>query len=772
MGVVISDSRVLRANRAIVTVNGATRWDFECDRISLVGGANPSVAEIRVPTWYFEDDFGWYADATVVVAVNGNVVFRGYLDVDSREENPQTSRATFRARSVLGLMDSVFVGQKLLAPVVRYPRLRADGTDTEWTLSDILQDLFSTRLMPTAWRNAVALGNLSAVRRIERDMTTPDIEFVAETYLEALRRLLALNARIGMRERYTNDKTYLDFFVVNDPNGGVTDIKMPSLTEGPEEGAYAMKAAARRDTAGVRNRVVGFGRAVEIMLTVTTDPGGVGAPMTPAWANASAYTGLATPPTDPDELAVLADPYLAVPGSESFDPKYEYHFRLFRLPDCIARHEILDSNILRDDLGRPLEQQFFRQVTVQANANREVSGKELWDTEGTISSTLYEKLPGGRILRSREGIFVLFSRPLVDILYTAHYAESYIPDFQYRRVHGGATFTIAHETKALGYDTGTRGLAGPSTIWSEGRVATFKNEHLAIQRIGTYDDELVDDDGDEFTFGCIWFDNDSEDWASMADFDGTGNPIIISNDLPFLAELCEGMRAETSPSPTDLWVSLAGQWTSMAPGRIVRVLNRGISGLRLQVHQVVFDLRTNDTMLRASNERPRTVDVQAAPTRGQVKRQQRDGEGWSGGKFMGYAPTNIGPANGAFQRELDAAKGYGDLLGMREAAANVGVTAGPERMAPDPRAPSAKSVNTALAKGNQGAVSTQGMDYSENPRFLDAPGQRGLMPGESIAPTGPNPAPLRQPGTVDPRIPPVYPTAGGERQVVDPFRGL
>lgn len=648
--VVMTGTRLVAPPRTVVTVGGVVWDDVECVGVTLDWGFTGNQAVLRMPGWRMEDAAGVMDDAMVMVwarngtAGTGAPLFAGFVDVDSRAESGRGKDVRVVARSAVALLDRVFVGQDLGLGRVVFPREDEAGRRTSWGLASVLRWLFAEEVLSANWRALVGLGSVAAVEAAEDGVFFPELTFTAgDTYLEALRTVHALAGRVVMRERYTNGgKVLLDWVPVNDRAGAVRRIQAPTEVLGPEGGATALEVRVRRDSRGCVNRVVGYGRNRETMVTCTTSALAWGERMTPAWTGASAYgadLGVDPSTLTAAEAAVLANPDLATPGRPAFREDYQWIFRRFKLPESLRRHTIQGANVLADDDGRLLPVQYFRE-RYEYTANPEAGV----DARGSVSASAFELLNGGKIT---EDGYVHFAEPVV-----APY-EYRAPEgtrdrvVVYRRMHAAVTLTVMERDACPRYDTGVRGrLRQELVAAAPGLVAQFKNESVRLQRVGTEAGEWVDADGVGHTWSAIYWDPDAEDWQVLLT---PGTPVVVRDDTEVLGELAEAHLAERNARRTEATVTVPGVWNDHQVGDMVRVLGRGIDGLVLQVAAVTFGgLDAGEmpvTVLELTDGVPQVVPV------GQIRPDQMRRRGRRGSA----APAVAGGGSGMELADMVAA---------------------------------------------------------------------------------------------------------------------
>jgi len=586
----------------VVTVNGYTRRDIICDSIQRNSGLTPSSARFRLPWAMPGDDVSGLQDAEVIVTLDGNVAFRGYMTEEIHiEQGNSVASVGFRAVSILGLLDRLYVGQYTRQPLISFPRRHPEnGALTHWSLGGIIAQLFAHGFIDPYWETKVGIGSLWGASSVDQYLELPDVTFTCSTYKDALARLLDLAPELDVREWFTTSKTYLEFFRRGEPYT-VRDFIMPTESEGPNGGAFGTAYIAETNNDQIFTRAIGYAAPIEAQITLgTTDPPeGWSASwpqyLAPAWPDATAYRGYEAPLVlSALENEVLKNPGLATPGDPAFSQTHAFIFRRFRLPSALRRYTYKKENIAYqtpeagdDNWSRTPIQVFRRKYTYALN---ESTG----EVEGTPSTTEFEIVRGAKF--DPTDFTITLSEPAIA---AARYYVDSNQEFaaENERVDIFFTCTIsAPDVAGYGYDTGIRGMVNTPGIANAGYVFSFQNQGIRCEQLGTAN------------YGTIWFDAGANAGAGAWAEHVAGNPDIITADLKYLAAITESCLAERSRRRTEaspLRVPFCAP--SVAPGDGIRVVNRGIDNKILFVTSVSVDLVENETQIYASDQTAFTV---------------------------------------------------------------------------------------------------------------------------------------------------------------------
>lgn len=583
-----------------VYVNGTLRHDIECYGILLGYGMKPSTADLFMPAKRAGDDVDELQDAEVVIYARGTIdpmssdpVFRGFVAPEKHSEGGNASRISLRAFSPISILDRIFVGQKQNLGYVSYPKTDpVTGAATGWTISGILQDIFSAAKYDSNFDSKICLGSVFGAVAAERYVLMPDITFPATSYRDAIRRLLALAPDVGVRERFANSTTFLDFYII----GRVDvwrDIIIPDAT-GPESGAWATAHVREEDMERIYSRVIGYGapRKTQVTVCVVDPPPAIGqicdAYLEPAWPLATPYAS--HPAYTVDEQCVLDNPALATVG----DPEFARDatgdcFRKFKLPAQLRGYDYSQEGVAVDTNGKRIQFQVFR---TKYNLTATPGG----GLTGAASTTEFEMIRGATF-DAETGILELPS-PALAISAVTYVSAEEPPKTILVPVNVFITLTIVETAGGrLRYDTGIRGDVRIPTILNTGLVFTFINEKNRYEQVGS---DVIQFGG--ATFGSIHYDETqvTAQWLMRAYAD----PLLMVNDSRYLAQMCESCLAERMRRRVTASARLPFATTAFVVGDGVFIKNRGIDNRLLQIVNVKIDYADNSTAIVATDQVP------------------------------------------------------------------------------------------------------------------------------------------------------------------------
>lgn len=607
--------RVVNQPEQRVVINGITRPEVECVTISESYGLRANEAMLSLPYRFAGDDVSWLRDAMVMVYVKPSGApyrlqpdFVGFIDPESARDGADESSVEVLARSALSLLDRVFIGQLQKSAIVEFPqRDRTTGLPTGYRLTSILGALFSPTFLDSNWRSLIGLGSLRAVSRGEFNVPLPDIGFHSTSYSAALRQLMSYVPDVSIREVYlSSGRTMLDFFRFGDPNVGERIVRVPTESQGPEQGAVATAYVQRRSNSGVRTRVIGYGAPAEWMVTLGTDnESGVG--LIPAWPNATPYVGEGAPVPHPsmedgltlNERLVITEPERSREGSPLFDPALRQHFRVFRIPSSLWEMIARDANVVRQQFPT-LSGEESPEIPIQAFREKRVLGSPEavegdWIQAASIHETEWELIPGAQLDWKRK--LLIFPRPVL-MPYGRGYDSVKKTWLEiYARPHVYITLTLFNPRGLRSvWDTGVRGLSFHRFINSSstGLAYSFVNESCKFQTVGTWPGG---------SYPAIWFDPSNNQWNRV----NAGEGYPARDDRRFLVNLAEKSLRERQQRPIQAEVRLPLYRNAYHVGDTLRVLNRGIDGARLHVIGVDRSLVDPETRIVATDEVPLTV---------------------------------------------------------------------------------------------------------------------------------------------------------------------
>jgi len=250
-----------------VTVNGSRDDRLWCSHISLGSHCGMTEAEFEIPELLFDELEEDLREAFVRVSADGSgdEHFCGYLSVSSATLNPKTDMVHLRAYSFTRWLTKVHVGQFTNQWEVRYwvkdPRT---GQPTGWTPALILQHLFSQ--LPEIHLQRIGLGDLRVLTDVV-DVPTPDITFRLTDYAAAINQVLAYAGDVAFRERFEQDKVFLDFYRMTDVQGVQAVLECCKWTNPNRSKANVQELNGVEDGTDLVTRVIGIGAYRQFMVT-------------------------------------------------------------------------------------------------------------------------------------------------------------------------------------------------------------------------------------------------------------------------------------------------------------------------------------------------------------------------------------------------------------------------------------------------------------------------------------------------------------------------
>jgi len=251
-----------------------------------------------------------------------------------------------------------------------------------------------------------------------------------------------------------------------------------------------------------------------------------------------------------------------------------------------------------DSEGNRIPAQCFLKIKKLTTSG--VAGDVLADTAGVATWT-YEQIEGFRI--TPDGVLEL-PRP-------ATYASKREVDADglekttYLEANVLLTVTLSERVgRALYYDTGVRGDIEYPGISSEGLVYPFVNNTVGYRSVGVANNTWQTRTGEYINLGAFY------EVDGLQTTVAAGSPVVVEDDSPYLAALCEAVLAERQRRRTTANVTLFHVAHGLKIGDTVRVLNRGIDDKRLQVVSIAHTLRTGETKFQASDQVPAIIEAE------------------------------------------------------------------------------------------------------------------------------------------------------------------
>ena len=545
--IAVSEGRVVSRVQQEIYVNGSLRNDVNCIAIDKSITKGSDTAAFSVPRLSFGSDVDIFDDAELVVYAwhTGESkplkpLFRGFTQKHTTRANSKTNGIAFSAISTFGQMKNVYVGHNTDNGEVIY--YRRDG----WTFLGILEDLFSEAKLTAAWRSKIELGSLKALDK--SDFITSDISFPAESYFEAVYRLMSLAGNMRIVETYTSTKTQINVLEFGDTALPLRTVKIPSRGVGPSQGAIVTDITRNVDHAQIVSGIRAYGHPQRYMVTLRStdfeeESVPAGRDLVPVWPSASPYVSTGLGSGTSAETDVLVKPSLATPSHPSYlsaTAAQQWCFRVFKLPEAIMRHTVLDSNIKRtfqvtDDEAKEINLPIqvwvddFRLVDSEVTPNVD----KIWDALN------YDRrlVKGCQI--TKDGFLVL-PEPAVSVRRISSY-DGEVSKL-YNRARVSITLSFLDRQKRPYYDTGIRGDIEFDGIKEAGIYAEVINENIFFDQLATFTDEIPGPDGTTLDFGCIYLNEFTNTWVEVA----ANSPVIEQNQLPYLVTYAERALAERS----------------------------------------------------------------------------------------------------------------------------------------------------------------------------------------------------------------------------------
>lgn len=495
-------STVLPELRQRVVVAGRRREDIYCTSVSLGSGTAGSTASLVAPGYDWDTTrkrtlHGSFVQVSAEYAGGAeHQLFAGYIDQVGG--TPDGDLVEMSAKSITGLLGSVYVGQAYMAlhgGVVEYPqRALRDGvmTTTGWTAKGIIRDLFDGGVptwrggggrIAAGWTGQVKLGNLSALDDAFNSVVLGDVAFRHVSAAEALEDLLGRIGTISFAERFSGGTVYLDFFELGDPGAPTRSVRVvrPGASVA---GTNVLAMTHEESVAEMRNRIIAVGDRRKLVVSATTFH--TTAPLEKLWNSAH-------------EAAVLASPARGtVPSQEGVNPGEwfpgaENVFRRYRLPECLRRQVIDSANAVELSDGSVLPIQFWK-LGLDLSYDAELG---YWTSVAATVPTLLQ----GCSLDLQTGVVMLKDQAIN--LEESFVDEDNNPIDVWVEAEIGVTLTVSGPR--LIWDTGvTDGEVSLLGIAADGLAEVFNNDSFAFRQLGTGDWPLADSRGVTHTFDATY----------------------------------------------------------------------------------------------------------------------------------------------------------------------------------------------------------------------------------------------------------------------------
>jgi hypothetical protein len=606
-----ASSRIVQRPRYTVRFNGIVERQVEVNSISRGFNLQAGTARLTLPQ-YYSGTGRKFEDAFVSITRQGQTYpdFLGWVEPIHGSESATSSDLSIVARTVVGFLDRVYVGDVVRVGVSRFSKYNEiEEPDpitglpplSGWNLENIIRTIMGPQSIDANWRSLVQPGDLSGLRRIRADVDLSDITFANDNLLNALRRLLAFAPDVICRERFSGGTTLLDFVLMNDNRSGARVFIAPSENApGPEAGASIVAHHISNDNSGIFSRCVAYGSPKKSMVTFSTlfeDFLETPNPMRlePDWPSATPY---GTFPITENESKVLNQVVVADPRSPAFQADLAPIFKRFRIPRKWCKlYQIASKNVaLETESGARIGVQIFQQKLVRAD---DQTGAATGQTLYEISPDEYQILGGAR-LDWDEGILEL-AEPAVGAIAVGGTGPSRNSRVM-QRLDVFVTLTITNRFgQRIGYDTGARGFIDLPTIKDSGLTLQLINESVEYWEIAPTG--ITDALGEAHDIAVIYLDEVTGVWVEYA----PGAAFVVRDDRPFLAAVAERAIAEKNANRTEATIELPMVLSSIRPGDTVRIRGRGIDNKRLTVLSVDISYASIATRIRASDKaaRPR-----------------------------------------------------------------------------------------------------------------------------------------------------------------------
>lgn len=609
-----------------VYVNGSLRKDIECHAIQATQGLGGWRATFTIPQSAFDEDSDFLVLAEIVVYAchedesTGTPLFRGMVDSIDGHLAIGADEIGFSARSYLGWLDRVQLGQATLSGTFNFRRVdRTDGSLRNWTVRTMVEEAFNSTNYPEDWNGVIALGDTSALQAgtTSQPMAT-DVEMSAPTYADFLAHMLSLAGDIAVRERFTSSLTYLDFYRLGPDAGTSTSLRVAAQGESITTGANVAELDSSRDLSGIASRCIGYAAAKRMVVTISTDPDEDEDPLVPLWENATAYG--APGPLTAGEQAILDDPEAGNPGHFAYQPGYEFIFRRFALPAALRNFSLDDSLAVEDDEGRPLPMQAFlyrpnvEDAVIDGIPSTQADGT--YDDDGTLLS-----LAG---VDGRAMAFTL-SDPAVEFVRQALVGEV-VGEIR-ARAHVYFTCCLSLPGHEGGYDTGVRGSATPDALSDSGLMAPpLSRPDLEVSQFTSMGLGL----DDVQAYFATYFDADAGSWVTVS------TQTTIRDDRPTVAKIAEAQLRSSGRPRRTFAVTLEYLARGLQLGASLRINNGGTMLPAVQIQGIAYSVSEDPkTYLICTDAIPEEV-ILPDPSRG------RTGMATARAQLAGRAAAGLG----------------------------------------------------------------------------------------------------------------------------------
>jgi len=471
----------------------------------------------------------------------GKPLFRGYITNATGNLSVSENRIQLQAKSMIQLCDKVFLGS--CSPengfLYLYPKeaLR-DGvlTDTNWDVSQIIRDWFSSSLrtwrygggnIPNTWRSEIKLGSLNSLNQSAKKVPIGNLEFNRLNVSDAISQILDIVGNIKLVERFETNATYFDFMDIKSNRNIRKNIIVAEAGECVAGSNYnVLSITDDSNIEEVVNRIVGYGDYRKFIVTASTNH--VTAPLEKIW-----NTSL--------EDDVLADPDITKRGTrdgqnselEGWNEEYENVFKVYRLPAPLRKF-VIESGLEIDNI----EIQVFKLPRIMSpgygygygyndegysygyndNCGESPyydyfvsigSDPDVWESEIAPQPTIVE---GSEINLTSDGNYTFkLKEPALNLCSTSiNYDLFGFPTPVFTWTEAEIYITLTYRKDPIYYDTGRIGEVDYYSL-QDGVYDQIQNDSFRYIQITNIDYPILDDDGNSHIFDDVWIYKSSDE---------------------------------------------------------------------------------------------------------------------------------------------------------------------------------------------------------------------------------------------------------------------
>lgn len=549
--------------RQLVYIGGVLQRGVECLQVVQHAGLSGTRAQFAIPTATFETNVGLLEQGAEIVVYawhdgvpTGAPLFRGYADRVDGDLRVGEDRKSFSARSPIGFLDKIQIGQNLLKATQLFRRLdRRTGQLANWTLRGIVNAAFAGALWPSDWNSKLSLGDTFAFDTGGTpQILATDTLFVCASYEEFLLHILALAGNVGVRERFTSSKTFLDFYTLGPYAYGALPFRVASLGESVGDGLVTVsELSISRDLAGIANRVLAYTAPRECVVTITTASA---LPLAPLWPNATPY---GSGPLTAAEQGVLDDPDSAIEGTPTFVPGREKIFREYGLPADLRNFVLATSLPIVDSLGRRLPSHAF--ATEYDIIEGTGGGAAAWVTDGLADDPTI--LPFSEF----DGERMTFTLAKPAVRFAGMAMSGNVAEVTFERMDVSLTCSLILPEKEGGFDTGVSSGITLEGLGTTGLTDTIHRPDLETVQYTSRGLGITEIDGTTaVVYDAIWYDGAT--WQNQ-----TGSALTITDDRPTAARLAMNRLDARKRMRSGYEVTLEYHAPGLRIGDTIRVQN-------------------------------------------------------------------------------------------------------------------------------------------------------------------------------------------------------